>query len=205
MACHTFHAFRLTRSQAESLCEEKAVKKLTKEYIKSGGREAFAYVLEHLERLKDPSWVPTNDDILFARSRTTGFSTTSFKIGSRTWTVIDVGGQKVERKKWIHARGMEIDALIYFCPIGDFCVKADDDENKHKVQEALEVWDEVMNGEGLGGIPVILFFNKKDLLETRLKQNSVKNFIPGFEGANEYQPVIDFAKKKCASHEFSRW
>lgn len=174
------------------------MKKLVKEHIKNGGKEAFSYILENIPRLKDPAWVPTNDDILYARSRTTGFSNTSFKIGSRTWTVIDVGGQKVERKKWIHARGMEIDALIYFCPVGDFCVMSQDEEGKNKVQEALEVWDEVMNGEGLGGIPVILFFNKKDLLETRLKTNAMKNFMADYKGDNDYHPIMDFCKKRCA-------
>lgn len=121
----------------------------------------------------------------------------SFQIGTRTWSVIDVGGQKVERKKWIHARGMEIDALIYFCPIGDYCIPSEEDPDKTKLEESLEIWDEVMNGDGLGGIPVILFFNKKDLLESRLGTHPPKKFIKTYDGKSDYDKVTEFVKKMC--------
>lgn len=49
-----------------------------------------------------PNFVPTDQDILHARLRTTGISETIFELGSLTYRMFDVGGQRSERKKWIH-------------------------------------------------------------------------------------------------------
>lgn len=46
--------------------------------------------------------MPTDQDILRARLRTTGISETIFDLGSLTYRMFDVGGQRSERKKWIH-------------------------------------------------------------------------------------------------------
>lgn len=55
-----------------------------------------------LKRLFQPSYVPSDQDILRARLRTTGISETIFDLGQLTYKMFDVGGQRSERKKWIH-------------------------------------------------------------------------------------------------------
>ena len=47
-------------------------------------------------------WIPDNQDILHARLRTTGVIETSFKMGHLNLHMMDVGGARAERKKWIH-------------------------------------------------------------------------------------------------------
>lgn len=47
-------------------------------------------------------YIPTDQDILRARLRTTGISETIFDLGQLTYKMFDVGGQRSERKKWIH-------------------------------------------------------------------------------------------------------
>ena len=46
--------------------------------------------------------VCTIEDILRSRVRTTGIVETSFVIEGHTFHMFDVGGQRNERKKWIH-------------------------------------------------------------------------------------------------------
>ena len=55
-----------------------------------------------IDRLFDRSYLPNNQDILRTRLRTTGISETVFELGSLTYRMFDVGGQRFERKKWIH-------------------------------------------------------------------------------------------------------
>jgi hypothetical protein len=57
---------------------------------------------ENLDRLFDPSYMPTDQDILRTRLRTTGISETTFDLGTFIFRMFDVGGQRSERKKWIH-------------------------------------------------------------------------------------------------------
>ena len=55
-----------------------------------------------IERLFAKDYVPSDQDILRARLRTTGISETIFDLGQLTYKMFDVGGQRSERKKWIH-------------------------------------------------------------------------------------------------------
>jgi len=47
-------------------------------------------------------YLPTDQDILRTRLRTTGISESVFQLGNLTYKMFDVGGQRSERKKWIH-------------------------------------------------------------------------------------------------------
>lgn len=55
-----------------------------------------------IDRLFAKDYLPTDQDILRARLRTTGITETEFNTGSLIYRMFDVGGQRSERKKWIH-------------------------------------------------------------------------------------------------------
>ena len=46
--------------------------------------------------------MPNDQDVLRSRVKTTGITETTFIIGDLTYRMFDVGGQRSERKKWIH-------------------------------------------------------------------------------------------------------
>lgn len=56
----------------------------------------------HIDRLFEPGWMPDNQDMLHSRLRTTGITETLFELGHLNFRMMDVGGQRSERKKWIH-------------------------------------------------------------------------------------------------------
>jgi len=64
--------------------------------------DSAAYYLDALERLCDTSYIPTEQDVLRTRVKTTGIIETKFEYKNLFFTLIDVGGQRSERKKWIH-------------------------------------------------------------------------------------------------------
>lgn len=65
-------------------------------------QDNLTYFFDNIDRLFDLGYLPTDADILRARLRTTGISETIFDLGSLTYRMFDVGGQRSERKKWIH-------------------------------------------------------------------------------------------------------
>jgi len=77
------------------------------------------YYMEHLDRCTAEGFVPTNDDVLRARQRTTGAVDTIFEIDKTEWKLIDCGGQKPERAKWqILLADNPVKAVIFFFGFG---------------------------------------------------------------------------------------
>lgn len=50
---------------------------------------------------------PTKQDIIYARKKTLGITQTSFMSNGIKMTMVDVGGQKTERKKWIKCKKLK--------------------------------------------------------------------------------------------------
>lgn len=83
---------------------------------------------EDLDRLFSKEFVPTDQDVLRARLRTTGITETHFDLGSLQYRMFDVGGQRSERKKWIHCFE-NVNALLFLVAISgyDQCLAEDKD------------------------------------------------------------------------------
>lgn len=83
---------------------------------------------ESLDRLFVPQYSPTDQDILRSRLKTTGITETVFDLGALTYRMFDVGGQRSERKKWIHCFE-NVTALLFLVAISgyDQCLVEDKD------------------------------------------------------------------------------
>lgn len=68
---------------------------------------------EEVTRIAAPEYIPTEADVLRARTKTTGIYETRFQMGQLSIHMFDVGGQRSERKKWIHC--FENVTSIIFC------------------------------------------------------------------------------------------
>ena len=53
-------------------------------------------------RLCTPDFVPSDQDVLRTRVKTTGIVKIEFEMKKTRFRMFDVGGQRSERKKWIH-------------------------------------------------------------------------------------------------------
>ena len=64
--------------------------------------DSAGYYLNELKRVSDPHYIPTEQDVLKTRVRTMGVIQTQFFYKNVHFKMIDVGGQRSERKKWMH-------------------------------------------------------------------------------------------------------
>lgn len=65
------------------------------------------------------NYVPTDQDVLRSRVKTTGITETTFVIGELTYRMFDVGGQRSERKKWIHCFE-NVTTIIFLVAISEY-------------------------------------------------------------------------------------
>lgn len=64
--------------------------------------DAANYYFDHALRLGQADYFPNDEDMIMTRIRTTGIDTTEFSEPPYMFSVVDVGGQRNERRKWIH-------------------------------------------------------------------------------------------------------
>ncbi|KAI6229805.1 Guanine nucleotide binding protein (G-protein) domain containing protein [Aphelenchoides fujianensis] len=76
--------------------------------------ESAKHFLDSLDRLANPSYKPSEQDILLTRIKTTGIVEVEFQIKGVQFRVFDVGGQRSERKKWIHCFEVQITTIAAF-------------------------------------------------------------------------------------------
>lgn len=69
--------------------------------------------------MSTPGYLPTDQDILRSRVKTTGIVESVFRVGEVTYRVFDVGGQRSERKKWIHCFD-NVSALVFMVSLSEY-------------------------------------------------------------------------------------
>jgi len=128
-----------------------------------------------------PAYLPSDQDILRSRLKTTGITETVFDLGELTYRMFDVGGQRSERKKWIHCFE-NVTALLFLVAISgyDQCLVEDKDANQ--MNEALMLFESICNSQWFIQTSIILFLNKEDLFRQKLQFSPVRKYFPDYSG-----------------------
>jgi len=81
--------------------------------------DSAGYLFENVARIGSPDYTPTAQDILRARLRTSGIVERNIAINGVEFLFIDVGGQRNERRKWIHCFD-SVTAVIFVAAISEY-------------------------------------------------------------------------------------
>jgi GTPase SAR1 family protein len=127
------------------------------------------YFFDNVQRLADEKYVPTYQDVLHCRARTTGIVETMFQIKKDCFKLMDVGGQRNERKKWIHCfEG--VTAVLFVAAISEYDQVLFEDSTQNRMVEALDLFEEMCNAKWFERSSMILFLNKRDLFGEKIKK-----------------------------------
>lgn len=165
------------------------------------------YFMENLQRLSDVNYIPTKEDVLYARVRTTGVVEIQFspvgesRKSGEVYRLFDVGGQRNERRKWIHLfEG--VTAVIFCAAISEYDQMLFEDENKNRMMETKELFDWVLKQPCFEKTSFMLFLNKFDIFEKKVLKVPLnvcewfKDYQPLSTGKQEIEHAYEFVKKK---------
>lgn len=112
----------------EAALPEKYVSLLLVDLLQLMTRSSLLYFYSELERLFEPSYQPTEQDIIQCRARTIGITETTFMLREHEMLMVDVGGQKSERRKWIHCF-QDVTSILFLVSLSgyDQCLVEDRD------------------------------------------------------------------------------
>eukprot|EP00009_Paramoeba_aestuarina_P007404 CAMPEP_0201521224 /NCGR_PEP_ID=MMETSP0161_2-20130828/14285_1 /ASSEMBLY_ACC=CAM_ASM_000251 /TAXON_ID=180227 /ORGANISM="Neoparamoeba aestuarina, Strain SoJaBio B1-5/56/2" /LENGTH=266 /DNA_ID=CAMNT_0047919819 /DNA_START=74 /DNA_END=871 /DNA_ORIENTATION=+ len=106
--------------------------------------ESAKYFFDNLERIAASGYLPSDEDILFCRARTCGVVETTFKTEGQNFRVVDVGGQRSERRKWIHCFH-EVTSVIFFAALSEYNLVLFEERGVNRMKESLKLFDEIVN------------------------------------------------------------
>jgi guanine nucleotide-binding protein subunit alpha len=142
--------------------------------------------------------MPNDQDVLRSRVKTTGITETTFIIGELTYRMFDVGGQRSERKKWIHCFE-NVTTILFLVAISEYDQLLFEDETVNRMQEALTLFDSICNSRWFIKTSIILFLNKIDRFKEKLPVSPMKNYFPDYEGGDDYGAACDYILNRFVS------
>ena len=157
--------------------------------------DSAKYFFDSIQRISVPDYLPNQEDILRCRVKTTGISETHFKVGELTYTMVDVGGQRSERRKWVHCFE-NVTAVIFVVAASAYDQTLIEDESVNRMIEALTLFENICSGQWFIKTSMILFLNKTDILKNKLPNSPLAEFFPDYTGDNSYEDVIAFFSAK---------
>lgn len=160
--------------------------------------DSVAHFMDNIKRVFDNSYIPTDQDILACRVRTTGVSEMQFNVQDAVFRVVDVGGQRNERRKWIHCFE-DVHGVVFVTAISEFDQVLFEDEKTNRLQESLRLFGEIANTRFFSEAAIILFLNKKDLFEEKIKHVDLSACFQDYTEGCSYDHAIDFLKHKFQS------
>lgn len=153
--------------------------------------DSAKYYFDSIDTIASPTYVPCDADVLRSRVKTTGITETTFIIGDLTYRMFDVGGQRSERKKWIHCFE-NVTAIIFLVAISEYDQTLYEDENVNRMQEALTLFDSICNSRWFVRTSIILFLNKIDIFKNKLPVSPMSHFFPDYVGGADYNAACDY-------------
>ncbi|CBY13077.1 unnamed protein product [Oikopleura dioica] len=153
--------------------------------------DSAQYYLDSIQRLCAPDYIPSEQDVLRSRVKTTGIVETHFEFKDLHFKMFDVGGQRSERKKWIHCfEG--VTAIIFCVALSAYDLVLAEDEEMNRMHESMKLFDSICNNKWFTDTSIILFLNKKDLFEKKISKSPLTICFPDYTGQDTYEQAAAY-------------
>jgi len=94
--------------------------------------------------------------------------------------MVDVGGQRSERRKWLHCF-VDVSAVIFLVAINEYDMVLEEDNRTNRMEESLKLFQKLTGSQWFEETSFILFLNKSDLFEEKIKRRPLKDFFEDYE------------------------
>mmetsp|Transcript_31142 Transcript_31142/g.54742 ORF Transcript_31142/g.54742 Transcript_31142/m.54742 type:complete len:370 (+) Transcript_31142:208-1317(+) len=153
------------------------------------------YFFDRLDETCQKGYIPDLQDVFRSRVRTTGILEQNYIHNDSTFHLFDVGGQRNERKKWIHLFE-RVTAVIFVASLSGYDQLLYEDKDVNRMHESLRLFDEICNLKWFTRTNMILFLNKSDLFEKKLPHTHLSVCFEDYKGENDFESTIIFIRSK---------
>uniref|UniRef100_A0A674N3S9 Guanine nucleotide-binding protein subunit alpha n=1 Tax=Takifugu rubripes TaxID=31033 RepID=A0A674N3S9_TAKRU len=135
--------------------------------------DSTRYYLSHLEPIAESPYLPTQQDVL-----------RPFDLQSIIFRMVDVGGQRSERRKWIHCFE-NVTSIMFLAALSEYDQVLVESDNENRMEESKALFRTIITYPWFQNSSVILFLNKKDLLEEKIMHSHLVDYFPQYDGPRQ--------------------
>lgn len=163
--------------------------------------DSAGFFLDSIDRLSVRDYEPTDEDVLRARLRTLDIQEHELIVDDETdapkWKIFDVGGSRTQRHAWLPYFD-QVNAVIFLAPISCFDERLLEDPRVNRLEDSFILWKAICSSKLLSRTILILFLNKMDILEQKIRHGvMVKRFLPSYgDRPNETNDVVKYLRQK---------
>lgn len=143
--------------------------------------DSAKYYLNDLDRIADSSYLPSQQDVLRVRVPTTGIIEYPFDLENVVFRMVDVGGQRSERRKWIHCFE-KVTSIMFLVALSEYDQVLVESDHENRMEESMALFQTILTYEWFEKSSVILFLNKIDLLEEKIMSSHLVDYFPEYDG-----------------------
>ena len=124
--------------------------------------------LDNIDQITSEDYIPSQNDIIMLSRPTHNKMEKIYHIKGHIFRIVDVGGQRSERSKWIHVFD-NVSAVIFVTSLSCYNEAIYEDETANAMVESMDIFYEYCNSKYFSRTPFILFLNKSDIFEEKIK------------------------------------
>jgi hypothetical protein len=137
--------------------------------------------LQHHQRLLDPDFDPSKGDFLHLKEVTERVTDTILTIHDKRLHVYDMIGIKPERDGWTKYIS-QCTCIVFFVALDCYDQSMLEDPEMNRMLDTIHLFQSVVDHPGLTDQSMILFLNKRDLYERKVKSVPISKYFPEFTG-----------------------
>uniref|UniRef100_A0A0R3RTV1 Guanine nucleotide-binding protein G(Q) subunit alpha n=1 Tax=Elaeophora elaphi TaxID=1147741 RepID=A0A0R3RTV1_9BILA len=161
------------------------------------------FFLNSLERITSPDYSPTTQDILQCRFQTMNIHEINFIYKKVDFKMIDVGGQRSERRKWIHCFD-DVSMVLFVVAMSDFDQPDPEDESQNRMRQSQRIFKTIAQSDYFKNSSIVLFLNKYDIFQEKIRCSSLKKCWPEYNGDNSLEDCTKYLEnqfQRCVSNK----
>ncbi|KAJ3435398.1 guanine nucleotide-binding protein g(o) subunit alpha [Anaeramoeba flamelloides] len=185
-------------NKIKTLWSDKGIQEIWERKSEFQVNDTAPYYFDRIDEIAKSDYLPDNQDILHLRVKTTGIVETQFESSDLGFRMFDVGGQRNERKKWIHCF-QDVTALIFCVSMSEYDQTLYEDETQKRMTESLQLFEEICNAHWFENTSMILFLNKKDLFEEKIKKIDLNVCFSEYSGGLDYKLASEYIRDQFLS------
>lgn len=109
---------------------------------------------------------------------------------------VDVGGQKSQRRKWIHCF-QDVTAILFLVALSGYDQCIIEEKTTNQMSDAMSIWGNICTMEWFKNCHFILFLNKEDLFSEKLESSPIRRYFPDYSGGStDVEAAKDYFKRR---------